>query len=159
MRTSTFRALLILGLIALPVACSEISQARPWRMAPLATYQATGPSVPIFFQRINDTSFETGLQPWTQSAYNNYTSSVSIVSPGYNGGSAVQLLINSGNLTVDSHLTLMQDFSKNPVAWGNGLRIRAAVQDLVLQGSSVTDRIELSVTLTTSTGSLARIRY
>ena len=159
MRTSIFRALLILGLIALPVACSEISQVRPWRMAPLATYQATGPSVPIFFQRINDTSFETGLQPWTQSAYNNYTSSVSIVSPGYNDGSAVQLLINSGNLTVDSHLTLMQDFSQNPVAWGNSLRFRAAVQDLALQGYSATDRIELSVTLTTSTGSLARIRY
>jgi hypothetical protein len=128
-------------------------------MVPLATYQATGPSVPMFFQRINDSSFETGLQPWTQSAYNNYTSSVTIVSPGYNDASAVQLIINSGNLTVDSHLTLIQDFSKNSVAFGNSMRFRAAVQVQQLQGTSATDRIEVSLTLTSSLGNITRVHY
>jgi hypothetical protein len=128
-------------------------------MAPLATYQATGPSVPMSFQRINDSSFETGLQPWTQSAYNNYTSTVSIVSPGYNDASAVQLMINSGNLTVDSHLTLTQDFSKNSIAFGNSTRLRAAVQVQLVQGNSATDRIEVSLTLTSSIGNVVRVHY
>jgi hypothetical protein len=128
-------------------------------MAPLASYQASGASVPLSFQRINDSSFETGLQPWTQTAYNNYTSSVSIASPGYNDGSAAQLTLNSGNLTVDSHLSLIQDFSKNSVAFGSTVRLRAAVQVLQLQGNTATDRIEVSLTLTSSIGNVTRIHY
>ncbi len=94
-----------------------------------------------------------------ESVYNNYTSSVKIVSPGNNDGSAVQLMINSGNLTVDSHLNLVQDFSKSSVAFGNGARFRAAVQVQQLQSNSVTDKIEVSLTLTSSIGNLTRIHY
>jgi hypothetical protein len=113
----------------------------------------------MYFQRINNTSFETGTQSWNESAYNNFTSTVSIVPPGYNDNSAVQLMILSGNLTVDSHLTLIQDFSKNTMAFGNGLRFRAAIQVQQIQGNSATDRIEASLTLTSSTGNIARLHY
>src|SRR5882672_2632761 len=75
--------------------------------APGTSYQSAGPSVPLFLQRVSDSSFEAGLGPWTQIFYNNYTGSTAqIVSPGYNDNSAAQLTINSGNLTIDSHLTL-----------------------------------------------------
>jgi len=81
-------------------------------------------------------------------------------------------MINSGNLTVDSHLSLLQDFSKNTVGFrtplgygvgfvaeqGNSVRLRAAVQVQALQGNSATDRVEVSVTLTSSRN-LATIHY
>ena len=153
------RVLLLLSLIALPGALSRFPLGHSNSNGQLLTYQSTGPSVSMYFQRINDSSFETGTQSWTEIAYNNYSSSVSIVPTGYNDNSAAQLTINSGNLTVDSYLTLVQDFSKNPVEFGNSLRFRAAIQELALQGFSATDRIEVSLTLTTSIGSLARIHY
>jgi hypothetical protein len=173
MKTSTFlHPTLLLGLLVLSLATFLVAPGNSAAMAPLARYQTTGPSVPMYFQRINNTSFETGLQPWAQSAYNNYTSRVRIVSPGFGDSSAVQLMINSGNLTVDSHLFLIQDFSKNAVGFrgtlgygvgfvaqqGNSVRLRVAVQVQALQGNSATDRVEVSVTLTSS-GTLARIHY
>jgi len=113
----------------------------------------------MYYQIINNTSFETGIQPWTLIAFNNYTSGVGVTSPGYNDISAAQLNLSSGNLTIDSHLTLLQDLSQIGVAFANGLRLRAASQVGVLTGNSITDRVEVSLTLAISKGSLARIHY
>jgi len=153
-----FYALPLLTLLVLPLALVQNTVAASGT-APLATYQATGPAVQMYYQMINNTEFETGILPWKLTAYNNYTSAVNIASPGYNDISAVQLNLNSGNLTVDSHLTLLQDFSQSTVAFANGLRLRAASQVRVLTGNSITDRVEVSLSLSGSTGNLARIHY
>jgi hypothetical protein len=150
---------LLLCLIVLPGTLSHSTLGLSLANGQLLSYQSTGPNAPLYFQRINNTSFETGTQAWTEFTYNNYSSSVSFVSPGYNDNSAVQLLINSGNLTVDSHLTLTQDFSKSTIPFGSSMRFRAAVETGQLQGNSVTDRIEVSVTLTSSIGNQARVHY
>jgi len=116
----------------------------------------------MYYQIINNTSFETDTQPWRLIAYNNYTLGtpvVNITSPGYNDNSAVQLNLNSGNLTIDSHLTLVQDLSQRTVAFDNGLRLRAASEVKVLTGNSITDRVEVSLTLASSNGNLAKIHY
>src|SRR6266568_1071243 len=108
-RSNFFQLSLLLILTALPGTVSHFALGLSSPNSQLITYQSTGPSVPIYLQRINNTSFETGTQSWNESAYNNYTSTVSIAPPGYNDNSAVQLTITSGNLTVDSHLALIQD--------------------------------------------------
>src|SRR3989441_2161255 len=153
-----FYALPLLTLLVLPLALVQNTVAASGT-APLATYQATGPAVQMYYQMINNTEFETGILPWKLTAYNNYTSAVNIASPGYNDISAVQLNLNSGNLTVDSHLTLLQDFSQSTVAFANGLRLRAAGEVKVLTGNSITDRVEVSLTLAVSNGNLAKIHY
>src|SRR6267143_4328999 len=100
MRHQILSSLILLALVALPLAIEQpIFGATP-ATGPLATYQATGPPVQIFYQIINNTSFETGTRPWTLTAHNNFTQSnpgVNITSPGYNDNSAVQLTLSSGN--------------------------------------------------------------
>lgn len=127
---------------------------------PLATYQTTGPAVQMYYQVINNTSFETGIQPWSLMTYNaNYTSGVGVSTSGYNDPSAALLNIVSRNLTVDSHLTLLQDFSGTTVAFSSGLRLNAAVQVTTLTGNLTTDRVEVSLTMISSSGSQVRVHY
>src|SRR4029077_8110613 len=158
--TTLFRSLILLTLLVLPVVISQVRLGNSSGINQLLTYQTTGPSAPLSLQRISDGSFETGTAPWTELDYNNYTrgiQTVQIVHPGYGDNSAVQLTINSGNLTIDSHVTLLQDFSRNPIAFGNSLTLRASLQTLALQGNTVTDRVEISITLATSVGNTTRI--
>src|SRR3989449_3451991 len=160
--TVLLQRLLLVSLLALPIAASQINVGLSTGTNQLLTYQTSGPSAPISFQRINDSSFETGIAPWTEIDYNNHTSglqTIQIVHPGLNDNSAIQLTVNSGNLTIDSHVTLLQDLSRNPVAFGNSLRLRASIQSLTLQGSTTTDRVEISLTLASSIGNNARIHY
>src|SRR5947208_1281561 len=160
--TVLLQRLLLLSLLALPIAVSQINVGLSTGTNQPLTYQTSGPSAPISFQRINDSSFETGIAPWTEIDYNNHTSglqTIQIVHPGLNDNSAIQLTVNSGNLTIDSHVTLLQDLSRNPVAFGNSLRLRASIQSLTLQGSTTTDRVEISLTLASSIGNNARIHY
>jgi hypothetical protein len=49
--------------------------------------------------------------------------------------------------------------SKNPVAFGNGLSLRASIQTQTIQGNTTTDRVEISVTIVTSVGNTARTHY
>src|SRR4029077_19234290 len=42
---------------------------------------------------------------------------------------------------------------------GNSLTLRASLQTLALQGNTVTDRVEISITLATSVGNTTRIHY
>lgn len=149
-------------MLVLPLALGGAKLGAAAGTNPRATYQAIGPPVQMFYQVINNTSFETGRQPWTLITYNNFTQSnpvANVTSPGYNDNSAVQLSINSGNLTIDSHLTLLQDFSQSTVAFANGLRIRAVSQVRIMNGNSITDRVEVSLTLGVSNGNPARIHY
>ena len=157
----TLHLLIILSIVSLPLSLGHTIIGAAGT-SPLATYQATGPPVQMYYQMINNTSFETIIQPWTLITYNNYTLGVpvaSITSPGYNDNSAVQLNLNSGNLTTDSHLNLVQDFSQRTVAFASGLRLLAASQVRVLTGTSTTDRVEISLTLSSSNGDPARIHY
>src|SRR5467141_596218 len=158
MRIRFILPLIMLALLALPLTLTQATVAGAGTV-PRTTYRTTGPAVQMYYQMINNTTFETGTLPWTLIAYNNYTPSVSITSPGYNDNSAVQLNVNSGNLTIDSHITLQQDFSQNTVAFANGLRLRAAGQVKALTGNSITDRVEISLTLSSSNGNLLRIHY
>jgi len=151
--------IILLALLIVPLASGQATLGAATGTSPRATYQAIGPAVQMYYQMINNTSFETGTTPWTLISYNNYTPGVSIVPPGYNDNSAVQLNVNSGNLTTDSHLTLLQDFSQRTIAFASGLRLRAAGQVQTLKGNATTDRVEVSLTLSSSDGNLARIHY
>ena len=160
--TALLRSLVFLSLLVLPASLSHVTIGLSSGTSLPLTYQTTGPSAPISLERISDNSFETGTAPWTELDYNNYSrglQTVQIVHPGYNDNSAVQLTVNSGNLTIDSHVTLLQDFSKNPVAFGSGLRFRASIRTPTIQGNSITDRVEFSLTLVTSVGNTTRIHY
>src|SRR5690349_12926293 len=100
--TVLFQPLLLLSLLILPAALSQVTVGLSSGTNQALTYQTTGPLSPISLQRVSDSSFETGLGPWTELDYNNYTrgiQTVQIVRPGYGDNSAVQLTINSGNLT------------------------------------------------------------
>src|SRR4029077_7358443 len=160
--TTLFRSLILLTLLVLPVVISQVRLGNSSGINQLLTYQTTGPSAPLSLQRISDGSFETGTAPWTELDYNNYTrglQTVQIVHPGYNDNSAVQLTVNSGNLTIDSHVSLLQDLSKSSVAFGNALTLRAAIMTQTIQGSTASDRVEISLTLVTSVGNTTRIHY
>jgi hypothetical protein len=155
-----FHSMSLLVLLVLPAIIFQAVPGTSIGLGPFSSYQATGPLVPLFLQRINDTSFETGTAPWSNLTYNIFTGSlIQTVPGGYNDNSALQLTVRSGNLTVDSHVTVLQDFSQNAIAFGNGLRFRAAVQIQTLQGNSATDRAEASITMSTSIGNLSRVHY
>src|SRR5438132_13600090 len=99
MSSRFLHVLILLTLLVLPLAVGKVGLGAAAGTAPIATYQARGPALQIYYQMINNTSFESGTQPWTLIAYNNYTPGFSTVSPGFNDNSAVQLNVNSGNLT------------------------------------------------------------
>src|SRR5260370_25858 len=66
-----FQRLLLLSLLALPAALSQINIGHSAGTSQLLTYQTNGPPAPISLQRISDSSFETGIQPSTESDFKN----------------------------------------------------------------------------------------
>ncbi|HZY48086.1 MAG TPA: hypothetical protein VFE96_09845 [Candidatus Bathyarchaeia archaeon] len=163
MTSKAFRLFLLLSFLIALLVAPPLELGHSLATIPQATYATAGPSIPLWSsQRISDSSFETGLAPWTERDYNNFTrglQTVQILHPGYTDNSAVQLMVNSGNLTTDSRVTLLQDFARNPAALGNGLTLRASVQTETIQGKTATDRVEISVTLVTAVGNITRIHY
>src|SRR4029077_20568711 len=111
-------------------------------------------------EKINNTSFENGsVQPWTPSSYNANSSSVQIVSPGYNSNHAVQLNITSGNLTSSSYERLTQDLTNSQVTFSQSVTIEASVHVTSLTGNNTNDRAGVILSLATANGSSVNLHY
>src|SRR6266705_578790 len=167
------RTLCLLTLLLVCFFANTLSQHPPLQRVastpvlsdPLGRFQGNGIPVGISWtgdgQRIANPSFETGsLSPWIQTQYNAAAgSSATVTTPGYDGSKSVQLTLLSGNVTFNSYLYLLSDFSQQPVGFSSGLRFRAAALVQQLTGTSTYDRVEASLDLTTSTGNLRTIHY
>jgi hypothetical protein len=129
---------------------------------PLGRFQGTG-SAPVVWsnsEKINNTSFENGsVQPWTPSSYNANSSSVQIVSPGYNSNHAVQLNITSGNLTSSSYERLTQDMTNSQVTFSQSVTIEASVRVTRLTGNTTNDRAGVILSLANANGSSVNLHY
>src|SRR3989454_3291348 len=173
MTTGTTRTLCLLTLLLVGVFATTSSLHPPLQRTtyapvpndPLGHFQGNGIPVGISWtgdgQRIPNPSFETGsLSPWIQTQYNAAAgSTATITTPGYDGTKSAQLTLLSGNVTFNSYLYLLNDFSQQPVGFSSGLRFRAAALVQQMTGTSQYDRVETSIALTTSTGNLRTIHY
>ena len=167
-RTLYLLTLLLAGLFATTTSLHPPLQRityAPVPNDPLGHFQGNGIPVGISWtgdgQRIPNPSFETGsISPWIQTQYNAAAgSTATITTPGYDGTKSAQLTLLSGNVTFNSYLYILSDFSQQPVGFSSGLRFRAAALVQQLTGTSQYDRVETSIALTTSTGNLRSIHY
>ncbi len=155
--------LILLGAVITGTAASQ-SSGSP-KADPLGSFQSPGPAAPLNWtgdgQRIQNPSFEAGtLKPWVQSQSNAATGSkVQLNGTGYEGASSVALTAVSGNGTSDSYISLITDLGSQQVGFSGSLRFRAALFVDNLTGNSSSDRIEVSITLTTSPRGLKTIHY
>ncbi len=162
----------IIVLIPVLLSAAIPSHAHPATMIPnpgyndpFGSFQAPGPSAPLYWtgdgQRLNNTSFETGnLQPWIELGTNNATGSgANIAAVGYAATHSAKLTVFSGNFTPTSSVSLLNDLSGLQTGFGPGTRLRAAAYVVGLNGNSSADRVEVSITLTTSTGDRLMMRY
>ncbi len=132
---------------------------------PLGTLQGTGTPAPLFWtgdgQRLNNTSFETGtLSPWLSFQTNAGPGSAANVTTthAYSGTYSAWVTSRSTNFTT-SYQSLLYDLYRQTVGFSGGVRLRAAVYVTLLTGNSTSDRLEISVGLTTSIGDHLRIHY
>jgi hypothetical protein len=132
---------------------------------PLGSFEGPGPSAPLNWtgdgQRLGNPSFETGtLASWVQSQSNAATgSNALVVGPGQEGVWSVQLTVQSANVSAESRVSVLQDLSLEQVAFGASIRLRASVYLEQLTGTSTSDRAEVAVTLSTTTGLTRTIHY
>ncbi|OLE75244.1 hypothetical protein AUG19_05995 [archaeon 13_1_20CM_2_54_9] len=158
---------MILALLAILVP-GPPGLAIPPRLAansdPVGSFGGAGSAAPLFWtgggQRINNTSFESGLQPWAQTKINAAVgSSAAVSSTGFGDNKSAIITVLSGNFTPDSKVSLLNDLSGEQVGFGGALRLRATVFVSSMTGNTSADRVEVSTTLTTSHGDLRTIHY
>src|SRR5712664_262924 len=172
MKTEKTHSICLLTLLLVGLFATTIDTHPPQRIMsvpvptdPLGQFQGGGTPVGISWtgdgQRITNPSFETGsLSPWIQVQYNAAPgSAASVTTPGYVGTKSAQLTLFSGNITTNSYLYLLSDFSQQPVGFSSSLRFRAAAQVQQLTGASLYDRVEASLNLTTSIGHIRAVHY
>ena len=111
--------------------------------------------------RISNPSFEgPTLSPWIPSQYNAAVgSSIAISKTAYDGKNSTQLTLLSGNLTSNSYVSLQNDLAQAQAGFSSSVRLRAVVLIQQLTGMTAYDRIELRLTLTSSTGLTRAIHY
>ncbi len=132
---------------------------------PLGSFQTAGAPALLNWtgdgQRIVNPSFETGsMSPWVAIQSNaRVGSSVLLISQAYDGTTAALLTARSGNATSDSSVSLTSDLSASQVAFSASMRLRAAFYVENITGTTSSDRVEVSLTLTNSTGFLRRMHY
>ena len=112
-------------------------------------------------QRISNPYFATGsLGPWIETEYNAISGSGATIStPGYVGANSAQLTVLSGNLSTTSYVSLLNDLSQNHAGFSSSERFRATVLLKDLTGTSVYDRVEIGLILTSSTGGQVAVHY
>ncbi len=169
--------LLTLALILVPQALtpwnSELRPATRFQAVPiedpLGHFEGVGIQGSVSWtgdgQRLANPSFETGLAPWIQSQSNmGNGSTITRTSPGYVDSTSAQLSVNSGNSSVlslfgNSAEGLTDDTSQQKIVFNTASRFRAVVQIQSITGGTENDRVEVSLTLTTSTGGVRTIHY
>ncbi len=111
--------------------------------------------------RINNPSFEEGsLSPWIPIQDNAAASSSATISKtSYDGKNSTQLSLLSGNLTRNSYFSLLNDLTQTHVGFSSSVRFRAALMLQQLTGTNVSDRAEISISLTSSIGLTRTIHY
>src|SRR5213593_4116226 len=116
-------------------------------------------------QRLSNPSFETGFAPWLQSRPNTANgSAITLAGPGFQDATSATLLVNSGNSSIlslasDSTEGLTDVLAGQRMVFNSATRFRVQVMVQTLTGSTTNDRVEASLTLTTSTGNLRTIHY
>src|SRR5713101_7417354 len=111
--------------------------------------------------RISNPSFEgPTLSPWIPIQYNAAIgSSVDMSKTAYDGKNSAQLTLLSGNLTSNSYVSLQNDLAQAQAGFSSSVRLRAAVLIQQLTGTTAYDRVELRLTLTSSTGLTRAVHY
>ncbi len=132
---------------------------------PLGSFEGSGTPAIISWtgdgQRISNPYFSSGsLAPWVETQYNARSGSDAIItSPGYLHTNSAQLTVLSGNLSAVSYVSLLNDLSQGHVGFGSSERLRAAILLQQLTGTSVDDRVEVSLDITSSTGGQVAVHY
>ncbi len=169
--SSNLRRTLLLVLLLVPLTVSSFPRhiyAAEFYQAPgdpLGSFEGPGPPAPLNWtgdgQRISNPSFETGsTSPWIQLQSNAAVgSTVQVVSPGEGDSFGSRLTVKSENVTSDSYFSLAADLTLDQVGFGASLRLRASMYIEQLSGNSDSDRVEVTVTLSTSVGQLRTIHY
>src|SRR5213593_3160218 len=153
-----------------PVPAQRPAQLDPLRFAdPLGHFEGAGVPGSLSWtgdgQRLSNPSFETGFAPWLQSQSNTANgSAITLAGPGFQDATSAKLLAYSGNssalsLASDSTEGLTDVLAGQRMAFNSATRFRIQVMVQTVAGSTTNDRVEASLTLTTSTGNLRTIHY
>ncbi len=132
---------------------------------PLGHLQGSGAPASISWtgdaNRISNPSFEDAtLMPWIPVQYNAATgSSTTLATTAYDGTKSVQLSLLSGNITTASYVSVYNNLNIAQAGFSSSARFRAAVQLQQLTGTTSSDRIEISLNLTSSIGYNRAIHY